>query len=217
MQYIERVHVVSLSQLKWTIELHWHFNCDTRNLLYALTCPTCGLNYIGQTERTVRERNGDYRRAISDPKFHTQGVHKHLATCGKGHFIMTPFFKIKSADRGHQLILQYESHFIRRYKPALNESKLNWSIFSDSVFCWWPPAIVLTLTWVCQFIDKRTPKIGSHSHHSFISVLLRTDLLYGWTYKNFMILCDCHNLFNTIFFLLFCCIRSSLMSFTRNM
>ena len=106
-------------------ELRWHFDCDTRNLLYALTCPTCGLNYIGQTERTVRERNGDYRRAISDPKYHTQGVHKHLATCGKGHFIMTPFFKIKSADRGHQMILQYESHFIKKYQPALNESKLN--------------------------------------------------------------------------------------------
>ena len=106
-------------------DLHWHFDCDTRNLLYALTCPTCGLNYIGQTERTVRERNGDYRRAISDKKYHTQGVHEHLATCGKGHFLMTPFFKIRSSDRGHQMILQYETHFIQKYRPALNESKLN--------------------------------------------------------------------------------------------
>ena len=106
-------------------ELRWHFDCDTRNLLYALSCPTCGLNYIGQTERSVRERNGDYRRAISDKKFHTQGVHEHLATCGNGHFIMTPFFKIKSADRGHQMILQYETYFIQKYRPALNESKLN--------------------------------------------------------------------------------------------
>ena len=105
-------------------ELRWHFTCDTMNILYALTCPTCGLNYIGQTERSVRERNGDYRRAISDKKFHTQGVHKHLATCGNGHFLMTPFFKIKSASRGHQSILQYETYFIQKYKPALNESKL---------------------------------------------------------------------------------------------
>ena len=105
-------------------ELRWHFNCDTMNILYALTCQTCGLNYIGQTERSVRERNGDYRRAISDKKYHTQGVHEHLANCGKGHYLITPFFKIKSTNRGHQTILQYETYFIQKFKPALNESKL---------------------------------------------------------------------------------------------
>ena len=94
------------------------------NILYALTCPNCGINYIGQTERSVRERCGDYRRAISDKKYHTQGVHEHLATCGNGQFLMTPFFKIKSSERGHQTILTYESLFIKRYKPSLNESKL---------------------------------------------------------------------------------------------
>ena len=105
-------------------EIRWHFTCDTMNVLYALTCPTCGLNYIGQTERSVRDRNGDYRRAISDKKYHTQGVHEHLATCGKGTFTMTPFFKITNTNRGHQTILQYELYFIQKYKPALNESKL---------------------------------------------------------------------------------------------
>ena len=105
-------------------ELRWHFTCETMNVIYALTCPTCGLNYIGQTERSVRDRSGDYRRAISDEKYHTQGVHRHLAQCGNGHYLMTPFFKIKSTNRGHQTILQYESYFIKKYKPALNESKL---------------------------------------------------------------------------------------------
>ena len=37
-------------------ELQWHFNCDTMNILYALTCQTCELNYIGQMERSVREQ-----------------------------------------------------------------------------------------------------------------------------------------------------------------
>ena len=105
-------------------EIRWHFSCETMNVLYALTCPGCGHNYIGQTERAVRDRCGDYRRAISDPKFHTQGVHKHLATCGKGSFSMTPFFKLKDNNRGHNFILTYESHFIKRFKPSLNESKL---------------------------------------------------------------------------------------------
>ena len=105
-------------------EIRWHFTCDTRNLLYVLTCSGCNKNYIGQTERTVRDRCGDYRRAISDERFHTQGVHKHIAQCGSGSFKMTPFFKIKSSDRGHNTILTYESNFIKKFKPHLNESKL---------------------------------------------------------------------------------------------
>ena len=105
-------------------ELRWHFTCETMNVIYALTCSGCGHNYIGQTERAVRDRCGDYRRAVSDPKYYTQGVHRHIAQCGQGKFTMTPFFKLKSTDRGHNLILTYESLFIKRYQPTLNESKL---------------------------------------------------------------------------------------------
>ena len=104
-------------------ELRSHFTCDTMNVLYVLTCPTCHHDYIGQTERTVRDRCGDHRRAISDPKYFSQGVHQHLATCGKGHFTMTPFLKIKG-NRGHSMILSQEGFFIKKYKPSLNRSKL---------------------------------------------------------------------------------------------
>ena len=105
-------------------ELRYHFTCDTMNVLYVLTCPTCSHNYIGQTERSVRDRCGDYRRAISDPKYHTQGVHEHLASCGKGTFSITPFLKIKTSNRGHTHILSQEGFFIKKFKPSLNESKL---------------------------------------------------------------------------------------------
>ena len=105
-------------------ELRFHFTCDTMNLLYVLTCPGCKANYIGQTERAVRDRCGDYRRAISDPKYFTQGVHKHLATCGKGTFTITPFLKIQTGNRGHSAILSQEEFFIKKFQPSLNRSKL---------------------------------------------------------------------------------------------
>ena len=107
-----------------TFELRHDFTCDTMNVLYALTCPTCGHNYIGQTERAVRDRCGDYRRAISDPKYYQQGVHEHLATCGKGKFLMTPFLKIQTNNRGHSMILSQEEFFIKKFQPSLNKSKL---------------------------------------------------------------------------------------------
>ena len=107
-----------------TFELKHHFTCDTMNVLYALTCPTCNHNYIGQTERAVRDRCGDYRRAISDPKFYTQGVHEHVATCGNSKFTMTNFLKIRTENRGHSMILSQEEFFIKKFQPSLNRAKL---------------------------------------------------------------------------------------------
>ena len=71
-------------------ELRYQFTCDTKNVVYLLTCQGCGSNYIGKTEREVRERCGEHRLAIEKKQF-TQGVHKHIHDCGKG-FLMTPFF-----------------------------------------------------------------------------------------------------------------------------
>ena len=104
-------------------EIRHHFTCDSSNLIYALTCGSCGMNYIGQTERTVRDRCGDYRRAINTHNF-SQGVHEHLYSCGKGVFNITPFFKIKNGTNDHSVILAYEDLFIKRFKPKLNCLKL---------------------------------------------------------------------------------------------
>jgi predicted GIY-YIG superfamily endonuclease len=103
--------------------LKWQFSCETRNLCYVLTCDGCGDNYIGQTERTVRERLGEYRRAINNKKF-TQGVHQHISQCGKGIFSMVPFYKIRTFDRGHATILMHEECFIKKYNPELNRLKI---------------------------------------------------------------------------------------------
>ena len=104
-------------------QLRYHFTCDTRNVVYALTCQGCGDNYIGKTEREVRERCGEYRNAVERKRF-TQGVHQHLAECGGGAIVMTPFFKIHDSHRDSQTILSYETLFIKRYKPRLNVLKL---------------------------------------------------------------------------------------------
>ena len=92
-------------------------------MIYAITCQGCGDNYIGKTEREVRDRCGEYRIAIDNGKY-TQGVHEHIAKCGGGRFVMTPFFKLHDNSRDSQTILSYETLFIQRYKPKLNVLKL---------------------------------------------------------------------------------------------
>ena len=104
-------------------EIRFHFTCDTRNVIYAITCLGCGDNYIGKTEREVRDRCTEYRNAIDNKKF-TQGVHEHISTCGNGKFVMTPFFKVHDNSRDSQTISSYETLFIQRYRPRLNVLKL---------------------------------------------------------------------------------------------
>jgi hypothetical protein len=33
-----------------------NINCKTNNIIYSITCRTCGLQYIGQTLRTIQDR-----------------------------------------------------------------------------------------------------------------------------------------------------------------
>ena len=104
-------------------EIRSVFTCETRSCLYALTCDGCGDNYIGKTDRTVRQRIGEHRRAIESGQFKL-GVHKHIAECGGGVFSVAPFYKIKSLERGPTLTLAWEDFYIGKMKPRLNSLKL---------------------------------------------------------------------------------------------
>lgn len=39
-------------------------NCQTRNVIYAITCPLCSYQYIGETGRMLRERLRDHKYNI---------------------------------------------------------------------------------------------------------------------------------------------------------
>jgi hypothetical protein len=120
---LEECNEFSFSGQSQLFQIRFHFDCDTRNFIYALTCDGCGDNYIGKSERTVRERCGEHRRAIKNSKF-TQGVHQHIARCGAGVFSMAPFYKIKTLNRGSVLTLTHEDFFIEKFAPSLNRVPL---------------------------------------------------------------------------------------------
>ena len=66
---LQEVSTITFKGSDHVFELRYHFTCDTRNVIYAVTCNGCGDNYIGKTEREVRERCGDYCNAIERKNF----------------------------------------------------------------------------------------------------------------------------------------------------
>ena len=74
-------------------------SCETKNLIYVITCHGCNEFYIGETSTTLRARI-------------------HLDICGKKQFSVFPFYKIlidSSFIRKDK-----EKHFIKIFKPKLN-------------------------------------------------------------------------------------------------
>ena len=151
-------------------ELRYHFTCDSRNLLYALTCQGCGENYIGKTERELRNRCTDYRTAIQSKKF-TQGVHEHISKCGNGQFVITPFLKIHDGSRDSQTILSYETLFIQRYRPRLNVLKLWTKLHLSALSA--PPTVINRISF------QKVSVVPRFSQYLVISSLFQVKI--GWT------------------------------------
>ncbi len=44
-----------------------HLSCDSKNVVYLLTCATCGLQYVGETKRALRTRIYEHHRSARNP------------------------------------------------------------------------------------------------------------------------------------------------------
>ena len=95
-----------------------NMTCKSKNLLYCMTCPTCGENYIGQTGTKLTDRVRVHKQQIRDPTLRNTPCSGHFDSCGNGHFHIFPFFKIK--EENEQLRKAKENYFINLFKPKLN-------------------------------------------------------------------------------------------------
>ena len=101
----------------------WHYkrysNCDSKNVIYTLTCNTYDWFYLGQTanlKQRIRKHNFDV--------FHPQNsfckkCSAHLYNCSR---MKEPSFRIYPFlyENKKELPEFKEKHFIMRWKPQLN-------------------------------------------------------------------------------------------------
>ncbi len=46
-------------------------NCESKNVIYLLSCKKCGIQYVGETMQTVRERFNQHRNSVLKKKYST--------------------------------------------------------------------------------------------------------------------------------------------------
>ncbi|OCT76224.1 hypothetical protein XELAEV_18031426mg, partial [Xenopus laevis] len=103
------------------IRLRDFCTCETKNGIYMLKCP-CGLAYIGQTSRAVKERIKEHRGNIRNFKTGTQSdtpVSRHFASHGHNHIQLKwlALEHVKLPKRGgnlSKLLLQREALWIKK-------------------------------------------------------------------------------------------------------
>ena len=92
-------------------------DCKSANIIYCATCPTCGENYIGQSNK-LNARVRVHKQQVKDPSVRNTPCCEHFANCGRGKFKIFPFFKMWNDN--DDLRRAKEDYFIKLYNPKLN-------------------------------------------------------------------------------------------------
>ena len=56
---------------KYTVDINTQVNCQTKNLIYCITCEKCKIQYIGESERTLQDRFSEHRGYVLNEKLNT--------------------------------------------------------------------------------------------------------------------------------------------------
>ncbi|EYC26545.1 hypothetical protein Y032_0010g1212 [Ancylostoma ceylanicum] len=96
--------------------------CHLRGTVYLITCSGCGQRYVGESERPLRKRLDEHRRALNRPQsYPTNSFSKHRTTMHT--YGSIPEFEVKVLHRNLVKPLDrkiMEAKEIKRYKPEIN-------------------------------------------------------------------------------------------------
>ena len=89
-------------------------NCQTKNIIYCITCKKCSEQYIGTSERTLQKRFSEHRDYVKNENL-SQATGWHFNK--KGHSVsdMSVTIVEKVFSDNESLRLERESHYINRF------------------------------------------------------------------------------------------------------
>ena len=85
--------------------------CESKDVIYVITCAGCNEYYIGETSNTLCARVRVHIQHINSPEYRQINLSAHLETCEKKQFSIFPFYKLRNASAIQRR--EKEKHFIR--------------------------------------------------------------------------------------------------------
>ena len=138
-EYFEpRSEIVSMAT-KQTFKIQTNISCNSNNLI---ECDNCGLQYIGQTKRSLRHMFHNHRFDILNNRKTSVANHFNQLRCEISDCSITPIFKcptLESEELTTKKRLEIEQYFIsllKTYQPfGLNISKRKYPDSPNSPIC----------------------------------------------------------------------------------
>ena len=131
--YIREGKIVKATATNVKIDINYSVDCSTKNVVYLIGCKKCPLQYIGETERMVKERFAEHRGYVNT-KNESKTTGAHFNT--KGHSIsdmeITVLEKVFNQDG--QFRKQREKLWIQKFNTkyrGLNRINGGWKKYAN--------------------------------------------------------------------------------------
>ena len=117
-----RSEIVS-RETKQTFRIQTEMKCNSSNIIYMIECASCGIQYIGQTKRSLRHRFNNHRQDILHERNTSVSLHFNQLQCEPNDCKITPIFqcpKLASDELTTRKRLEIEQYFIgllKTYSP----------------------------------------------------------------------------------------------------
>ncbi len=110
---------VTSSTTGYGIKLKFDCTCETKNVVYMLSCVKCGMQYIGETKRSLRQRFGEHKNSVKKNNLNTVLV-KHFNQIGHTYDDMSilVLHVIEENQDGKYRHTQCEDYYIRLFNTA---------------------------------------------------------------------------------------------------
>ena len=95
-------------------QINENFNCNSRHVIYLITCKRCQKMYVGQTKRTLRERLNNHRSDIKLQKNTPIAKHFNLPQHNLQHLSIIPIQNIENCSDNERLDIE------KQYMKTLN-------------------------------------------------------------------------------------------------
>jgi len=107
---------------KQTYTIETNMNCNSSNIIYLITCTHCKLQYVGQTNRKLKDRLNDHKSNTRTNKQTAIGIHFRTASHDITHLQIIPIEQIEQNNRDQILIREqfWMNTLQTKYPKGLN-------------------------------------------------------------------------------------------------
>ena len=112
--YVQEEKTVKATSANCNTDINCSVNCSTNNIIYLLRCKKCPQQYIGETERKLKDRFAEHKGYVNtNNQTKTTGVHFNTKGHSVSDMLITVVEKVYNEDP--QFRKQREKLYIQKF------------------------------------------------------------------------------------------------------